>query len=445
MRADLCIVGAGAAGLTLAHALRDAGLSVLVLESGPVDDPDRWNAGEAVGHNYNGLLRGRVRGLGGTTAVWPGQCIRLRARDLAAWPFDLDRDYRRAEELLGIPAGETARDPWERFGEPGPGFDPDRIDTALSVFCKRRRLAELDTGDARVLTGMFATRVETGRVAVRDRDGREAEVECGTVAITAGTIETIRLLLLSGVDAGHGFEDHAFADVARVTGRTRTLQNTYGMRIRKGMHYYVKPIIDDCMTNVIFRYDPSSPIQTLMRIRRQRSVPTIGDLFHTARGVPALAAGGWRLARGREPAPKPADIRILAVAGQPNPTGAITLSEELDPLGIPQARVDWRVGEDERAVLANAVAVMDEELRRTGAGAVVPEPWLADAEQWLEHAFDSFHPAGGARIGDVVDERLEVRGLPNVHVCSAAAFPRAGCVNPTLTIVALAFHLADAL
>src|SRR5581483_988479 len=180
MRADVCIVGAGAAGLTLAHALRDSGLDVLVLESGPVDDADGWNAGEVAGHEYNGLLRGRVRGLGGTTAVWPGQCIRLRAADLAGWPFDLDSAYRRAEELLGIPAGETARDPWELLGEP-----PLPVETALSVFCKRKRLADLEIGAARVLTGAVATRVESGRVELRRADGRGSEVECGAVAIAA--------------------------------------------------------------------------------------------------------------------------------------------------------------------------------------------------------------------------------------------------------------------
>ena len=444
LSADVCIVGAGAAGLTLAHALRGSGLSLLVLESGPVDDADRWNRGEAVGHPYNGLLKGRVRGIGGTTAVWPGQCIRLRAADLAGWPFDLDPHYRLAEELLGIPAGETARDPWELFGEPGPGLDPSRVDVALSVFCKRKRLAELDVGDARVLTGVFATRVESGRVEARDLDGRQVEIECGAVVLAAGTIETLRLLLLSGVDAGHGFEDHAFADVARVTGRARAFQDTYGMRIHDGLRYYAKPVVGDCMANVIFRYDPNSPLQTLLRVRRTHKAGA-RDVLRMAGGAYELAAGALRVARGREPAPTPTDVRILAVAGQPDPHGAITLSDELDPLGVPRARVDWRLGEDERATIATALTVMDEELRRTGAGTVEPEPWLADTEHWQEHVFDSFHPAGGARIGDVVDERLEVRGMPGVHVCSAAAFPRAGCINPTLTIVALAFHLAGRL
>jgi len=139
----------------------------------------------------------------------------------------------------------------------------------------------------------------------------------------------------------------------------------------------------------------------------------------------------------------PTDLRILAVVEQREPRGTLTLSDELDPVGVPRARVDWRLGEPERSAIATAVAVLDEEMRRTGAGSVEPEPWLSDSELWREHAYDSFHPAGGARIGDVVDDQLQVRGMKDVYVCSAAAFPRAGCVNPTLTIVALAFRLAD--
>jgi len=443
IRADVCIVGAGAAGLTLAHALRGSGLDVLVLESGPVDDPDLWNAGETVGHEYNGLLRGRIRGLGGTTAVWPGQCVRLRPRELAAWPFDLDPFYRRAEELLGIPAGETARDPWELFGEPAPGLDPDRVDTALSVISRRKRLAEVDVGDARVLMGAVATRVERRRVEVRDAGGRRAEVEADAVVLAAGTIETLRLMLVSGIErSGRAFEDHAFVDAARILGPARPLQDAYGMRIRRGLRYYAKPIVDGCMANVVFRYDPDSALQTLLRVRRARRVGA-PDVMRILAGASELATGAIGLARGREPAPMPTDMRILAVVEQREPRGTLTLSDELDPVGVPRARVDWRLGEPERSAIATAVAVLDEEMRRTGAGSVEPEPWLSDSELWREHAYDSFHPAGGALIGDVVDDQLQVRGMKDVYVCSAAAFPRAGCVNPTLTIVALAFRLAD--
>lgn len=453
---DVCIVGAGAAGLTLAHALRKSGLSVLVLESGPVDDPDRWNAGEVVGHPYNGLLRGRVRGLGGTTAVWPGQCMRLRPTDLAAWPFELEPHYGRAEELLGIPAGETARDPWTLRGERGPGFDPALIESATSVFCRRRRLASLPLGNTRVLTGATATRVESGRVEVRDAAGRHAEVEAEAVVLAAGTIETLRLMLVSGIgggDVGRTFEDHAFADAARVVGPPRVLQETYGMRLQRGLRYSPKLLLagadPGCMGAIVFCYSPTSAIEATLRLRRAlraRRRPDPRDLAYAIRGVPDLAAAALRLTRGREPAPPPDEVRFLAIVEQrPNAASRLGLSDELDPLGIPRARVEWRLGEDERTSVETFVTVLDEELRRTGAGSLEVEPWLADAERWSEHAFDSFHPAGGARIGDVVGDDLRVHHSPDVYVCGAAAFPRAGCVNPTLTIVALALRLADQL
>lgn len=446
MRADVCVVGAGAAGLTLAHALRRAGMSITVLESGPVADPDRWNAGESVGHAYNGLLRGRVRGVGGTTAVWPGQLMRLRPRELEAWPFDLDPHYRRAEDLLGIPVGETARDPWTLFGQADPGFDVQKVDTALSVFARRKRLADLDLGGARVLTGVFATRVESGRVALRDHSGREDEVECNAIVLAAGTIETLRLMLVSGLgdgDVGRGFEDHASADVARVVGPVRALQDRYGMHLRNGLRYYAKLIVGDCMTNIVFSYDERSALQSLLRIRRSRRAGA-RDVLRVLRGAPELATGALRMARGREPAPRPKDVRILAVVEQ-RPESTVALADELDPLGVPRVRVDWRLGEDDRRALESSVTVLDEELRRTRAGALEVEPWLSDHARWSEHAFDSFHPAGGARIGSVVDENLEVIGARGIYVCGAAAFPKAGTVNPTLTIAALAFKLSETL
>ena len=111
---------------------------------------------------------------------------------------------------------------------------------------------------------------------------------------------------------------------------------------------------------------------------------------------------------------------------------------------MPRTRVRWQLSESQRASTERLVTVLDEEMRRTGAGELDVEPWLAGGE-WADHAFDAFHPAGGARIGTVVDDACEVNGARGVYVCGAAAFPRSGCVNPTLTIVALAFRLADQL
>src|ERR1700730_15291660 len=78
---DICIVGAGAAGLVLAIELINHRKHVLVLESGGLQ---RWERrtqalkkSEIVGLPYAGVHSGRFRTLGGTTATWAGQIMEL--------------------------------------------------------------------------------------------------------------------------------------------------------------------------------------------------------------------------------------------------------------------------------------------------------------------------------------------------------------------------------
>lgn len=52
------------------------------------------------------------------------------------------------------------------------------------------------------------------------------------------------------------------------------------------------------------------------------------------------------------------------------------------------------------------------------------------------------HPGGTAAIGKVVDQDLQVSGVKNLYVCDASVFPRSPGRPPTLTIIALAKHLA---
>lgn len=62
--------------------------------------------------------------------------------------------------------------------------------------------------------------------------------------------------------------------------------------------------------------------------------------------------------------------------------------------------------------------------------------WRAD------HAASTCRMSADERDG-VVDRDLKVHGVENLYVCSNATFPSIGAVNPTLTLTALAFRLAD--
>jgi choline dehydrogenase-like flavoprotein len=84
---DICIVGAGAAGITLCSAFAGTSLSVCLLESGSarVDETTQSLCDiEVVGHPLEADFMSRARYFGGTCNLWAGRSMKLT-------PFDLER------------------------------------------------------------------------------------------------------------------------------------------------------------------------------------------------------------------------------------------------------------------------------------------------------------------------------------------------------------------
>lgn len=98
LQTDICIVGAGAAGITLALELADSNLDIVLLESGDYSEDDHHPT-VLIGNiktpiNHYPLREARTRLLGGTTSVWGGRCI----------PFDpIDFEYRDYVPFSGWP------------------------------------------------------------------------------------------------------------------------------------------------------------------------------------------------------------------------------------------------------------------------------------------------------------------------------------------------------
>ena len=75
---DICIIGAGAAGITLAREFIGTSLQVCLLESGGFDwdsETQSLYQGEIVGDRYFPLDVARTRYFGGTTNHWEGASI----------------------------------------------------------------------------------------------------------------------------------------------------------------------------------------------------------------------------------------------------------------------------------------------------------------------------------------------------------------------------------
>ncbi|HWH93958.1 MAG TPA: GMC family oxidoreductase, partial [Baekduia sp.] len=130
---------------------------------------------------------------------------------------------------------------------------------------------------------------------------------------------------------------------------------------------------------------------------------------------------------------------------EPSPQSRVTLSTRRDPLGVPQSRLDWRVGEADTASIVQWLEHLDAELQTSGLGRVVmPKPGWERGIIGGPHHLGTTRMAADARHG-VVDADCRVHSLENLHVAGSSVFTTGGYANPTFTIVALALRLADKL
>jgi choline dehydrogenase-like flavoprotein len=251
---DLCIIGAGAAGITIAREFAGLPIQVCLLEAGGLK-PDRLTQnlakGENVGRSYFRLDETRVYGFGGTTSVWNGTCRPLDAADFeprawvphSGWPFtrqELDGFYAAAHDVLQLGAYDYNL----HSGDGGPGqvlpLHPDRVETHLFRISPpvrfgrlfRRALHEAPN----VLTLLHAHAIEihladstaskavAAHVRLATLGGRRATVSARWFAVACGGLENPRLLLSSnstrpaGLGNEHGLVGRYFMEHPNLRG-----------------------------------------------------------------------------------------------------------------------------------------------------------------------------------------------------------------------------------
>ena len=255
LRAEVCIVGAGAAGVTLARGLAEHGLNVCLLESGGFDhDPltQSLGVGENVGMPYYDLDGSRLRFFGGTTSIWGGRCAPLDSIDFetrdwvphSGWPIareDLADGYRAAHRDLEIGQYEYGEALWQTLATDPPPFDRGkfvtpfwRFDGVRERFSARRAQDLLDSPNVRCLIHANAIHLQAAanagcldHVLIASLGGRRAKVKADIYVLACGGMENARLLLASSdVEAqgignrhdwvGRCFMEHAHGRLGRL-------------------------------------------------------------------------------------------------------------------------------------------------------------------------------------------------------------------------------------
>ena len=457
---DLCIVGAGPAGLTLARRLDDGRRSICLVEAGGLAFNDRSQAllaGESGDGGYPPLQAARVAALGGSTHFWAGWCRPLDPIDFerreefpsSGWPLsrpDLDPFYGEAHETLEL--GPFEYDPlqWERatsnYRLPIPA---ENIETILfrksSVAFSGRPAAELRRSQhvraylhASVQQLRFSPdgrRITSIDLAVQGaRNG--FEIKPITMVLAAGGIENARLLLLSSTGlarglanehgvAGRYFTEHMYVDggvyvpaarrslafhftrSVRDNGTPRTARGAYApspatMHRERLLNaaIYFRPAYE---SDPVFADTHVQALLACWDMIRSRAVPH--EFFKTAlhAAVAPLKALRALLLRSRDRDDADAHWRLRAlVECSANPDNRVELSDERDCFGRPKARVRWKVRDVDMDSCIRAHALFDGALQRAGLGRL--KLLADDAQHWRAAMQPALHHLGTTRMHD---------------------------------------------
>jgi choline dehydrogenase-like flavoprotein len=500
LEGDLCIVGAGAAGISMALEWVNSPLRVLLLEGGGFDpDPQMQDLyrGDIVGQPYYPLQAARLHYFGGTTGHWAGFCSPYDPIDFetrpwvphSGWPIrreELDPFYERAHRVLQLGPYTYDAHAWERRD---PEFVPLPLDPRVvwtkmwrfsppTRFGTKYRDAIVNARNVHLYTNANVCELEANEsvaavegLRVRTPEGKQHHVRARCYALACCSIQNARLLLASNRQATAGL------------GNAHDLVGRYFMEhleMPSGELVLARPQAAK-MNIYVFNFQgrpPRGELALSADVQRENAILNgtasleagmLGEQvestfqYLTPQRIDALLAWerrGWKgptppeFVKGPPPesvAAAPLHVHHLMTRQEqaPNPDSRVTLSAEKDAMGMPRVKLDWRLTELDKRSIRRFYEVLGRELGRTGIGRVQIRDWLLDDDRtWPSFVSGGWHHMGTTRMHadpkqGVVDANCRVHGLGNLYIAGASVYPTAGAANPTLTLVALALRLSD--
>lgn len=239
LNTEICIVGAGAAGITLAHELNESRQSVCLVESGnhnPDEDAQSLYDIDVAGYPIRENFMSRARYFGGTCNLWAGRSMKLTEFDFekrewipnSGWPIaysELQNYYGRAAEILKLPSFEGFENSILKRSLSQAEralFDNDALKPNISLWgvkplrfgaAYKSRLARsrnvtvyLNANVTEVTLNLAGTWVDEVKIATLS--GNRFILRAKVFVLACGGMENARLLLVSRGVQSHGIGNH---------------------------------------------------------------------------------------------------------------------------------------------------------------------------------------------------------------------------------------------
>ena len=504
---DICIVGAGAAGIALARELSGSGLRVALIESGDITyrhRPQFLYLGRNTGKRNFSTVFSRFRLFGGSTTRWGGQCRPLDPIDFepreaipySGWPFDfahMEPYYRRAQDVCNLgpydydPASVTASHGMDaalvtrvyRFSYPANFSAAYRQELEQAPYIQVYLNANL------VEVVLHEDTKQVQHLELSTLNGRRISLHAKAYVLACGGLENVRLLLASnrvmntGIGNTHDlvgrfFMDHAYffpgyfkakssnfklddfviQDYAKAGCEQRShlaLSLDESTRYREGLNgaslYFVRR--DKYKTLPEYMSRGGLVLNHLIDVLRHREAPStelITDLAGLLGDFSNAAKTLGRQLGGFAHRQWVPGLRI-ALEMTPCRNSRVKLNDQKDRFGMPRIDADWQLNERDREGYYRLMEILRQELTKHDFGELVTHDQV-DESGWPLAMTGGKHHMGTTRMHadprqGVVDAHCRVHGIGNLFIAGSSVFPTGGYANPTLTIVALAIRLAD--
>lgn len=491
IQGDICIVGAGAAGISMALDWINTSHKVILLEGGGFEYDEKVQElynGKTTGQKYFPLKSARLHYFGGTTGHWAGMCspfdpIDFKKRNWvpnSGWPInkqDLDPFYSKANEVLKL--GPYNYD-YEYWNNELPNLNPYPFDKKI-IWNKMWQFSQarfgnlykdeiLEAKNIHLYTYANVVDIKTKNnvtnvkeVIVKNHSGKTHKVKAKYFVMACGTIQNARMLLASNSQSSKGlgndndlvgryFQEHLEVACAEFwlakPFPTDLYSWKYGITKAAAELAFTEEVqTKEKILNGTVSFNPLSVAKhqrPRMETWQDDDPRKSWDNMFANWGEAAEKA---KLEKGNIEYAFELNTRIEQA---PNPNSRVKLSNEKDSLGVPRADLHWKLTALDKYSVRRIYQIFAQQVGIANIGRVKLYEFLRDEtdDTFPDSTNGGWHHMGTTRMSNnpkegVVDSNCKVHGISNLFVAGSGCYVTSGAPNPTLTLTALTLRLSD--